>query len=157
MDFLADFYEYIFGSFVFFVICFGGMRLFNKYIVDKASEALADFITEIGKKSSKPDEKHARILEKEREIEQEIDIYENQQDLEVIGGEKPEKNKKKNKIIGINTQSIKGKFTNLMFKKQLEILRNLDLKIVEEKGIKQAQIIAQRQREGMDGGVSRRR
>ena len=148
VSWLLDFSEYILGSLIFFLTFYTGVKIFNRILLNVAVDAISEIIDKINKESlpqGKKDDKIDLKRNKEKEIEKEIEgLYESQPELDAIDRQL-EQNKSGKKIIGFNFKNaIKGRWTKMLAAKKIQILQQIDPKIISENGIHQAMLQAQR-------------
>jgi len=148
VSWLLDFSEYIVGSLIFFLTFYTGVKIFNRILLNLAVDAISEIIDKINKESlpqGKKDDKIDLKRNKEKEIEKEIEgLYESQPELDAIDRQF-EQNKSGKKIIGFNFKdAIKGRWTKMLAAKKIQILQQIDPKIISENGIHQAMLQAQR-------------
>lgn len=149
VDFLSELTSYIFYSCLFLFVSIGIVKLIQKIFFEKAIDATffgANFVYKKIKKkyevkNDSDEDSDVNYRDKDKEMEQEL---ENTPEIEIIQNEAnvEEKPKKRNRIVGINKNAIKGKNTQKMAMQKIRELQEMNPETLKEKGIHQAQFEA---------------
>jgi len=161
MNWLLNGVWYLIGCCVFTIAFHVFLKLTDKTIVELTANIVIFSSKKIKKWTEKKDDDkkddnvQERNKEKELEIEQDVEkeleqgqeVYQGQDDLEVVNKPKKKKRNLGKKVVGLAKDVIKGRHSRDEFVRQMEVLRDLNAEILSEKGINQAKRTAQKQQE----------
>lgn len=140
--------------------------MIDKTIVDTAAGAVFGAMDKVFKPKPKPADSDVKVRDKDLEIELELEqemqrqrqgeIYQGQEGLEILeDSEDLEKEVKKGKkIVGVGNKEVIGGFTENLVKETIENMKGMDLDILQEKGLHQAEL-EKRDRASQGKGQSR--